>query len=236
MAKKKAKGRGKAPSLTAVLKKIYLEKLTNKLSDEAFITQVRDVVITASNKAEVSEDEVRLLKFIAQNYITLFINGKVIKSQDVKTLAAFTFERWLNEADMLKVNTLITEGRSKALKLEAGTKKECEAIIISIGESFAVQGVTKQIQFDYLIELIQGRFLTAAKLEFNKLSRGQCAPIELEELLVRVFTNTFELQDMSYLANVVDIFKINLKSFTVQSKSGEVVSALTFFLALPTPN
>ena len=92
MAKKKAKGRGKAPSLTAVLKKIYLEKLTNKLSDEAFITQVRDVVITASNKAEVSEDEVRLLKFIAQNYITLFINGKVIKSQDVKTLAAFTFE------------------------------------------------------------------------------------------------------------------------------------------------
>ena len=207
MSKKKPKSKVKAPSFTEVLKALYLEKITNKLSDEQFIVQVRDIAISASKKAKVLEEEVQLLKMVAQNYIAIFTKGKIITSEDIKALASFTFEKWLKADDMLKVSMLILEGRSKALKLEAGTNEECEDIIISIGKLFAVHGVTKQMQSDYLIELIQGRFLKAAKLEFNKLSKGQFNPTDLKERLVRVFTNTFELQDIQYLA----MWLINLK-------------------------
>ena len=37
MSKKKAKSKVKLLNLTEVLKKVYLEKITNKLSDEDFI-------------------------------------------------------------------------------------------------------------------------------------------------------------------------------------------------------
>jgi Ankyrin repeat len=231
MSKKKTKSKVKAPSFTEVLKALYLEKITNKLSDEQFIVQVRAIAISASKKAKVLEEEIQLLKIVAQNYIAIFTKGKIITSEDIKTLASFTFEKWLKADDMLKVSMLILEGRSKALKLEAGTKEECEDIIITIGKLFAVQGVTKQMQSDYLIELIQGRFLKAAKLE---LSKGQFNSTDLKELLVRVFINTFELQDIQYLADVVDQFKIDLKSLSVQSKTGGICTALTFFLSLPT--
>lgn len=235
MSKKKAKSKVKLLNLTEVLKKVYLEKITNKLSDEDFIVKVRDVVIRASKKDNVTAEEILLLKNIAQNYIAIFIKGKSVKLQDVEALASFTFEKWIKEDDMVNVSTLISARRGQALKLEAGTRAECEAMIITIGKLFAVQGATKQMQSDHLIELIQGRFLKVAKLEFNKLSIGQFNPTELKELLVRVFTNTFELQDMQYLAKVVDTFKINLKSFAAQSKSGGICTALTFFLSLPTP-
>ena len=103
MSKKKAKSKVKLLNLTEVLKKVYLEKITNKLSDEDFIVKVRDVVIRASKKDNVTAEEILLLKNIAQNYIAIFIKGKSVKLQDVEALASFTFEKWIKEDDMVLI-------------------------------------------------------------------------------------------------------------------------------------
>jgi hypothetical protein len=101
MSKKKTKSKVKAPSFTEVLKALYLEKITNKLSDEQFIVQVRAIAISGSKKAKVLEEEVQLLKIVAQNYIAIFIKGKIITSEDIKALASFTFEKWLKADDIV---------------------------------------------------------------------------------------------------------------------------------------
>ena len=207
------------------LKELIQNKLVNKINIDEFINQTRMLIekISISYIDFLRTDDIKLLKILSNNYLDIFIkDGLLIKYEDLATLAAFNFQKWLTEKGEQDLRKILHQIQEDALnlRLNSGDMHVCQKILMLKNELFNITLFEKEklntYLNRYLIEMINKKFLNAAYEFFINKIKPNLSKDELNSLLYNIFCEVFSSQDVVYLAETVKKFKINFKNYLLK--------------------
>lgn len=207
------------------LKELIHNKITNKINIYDFINQTRALVSEVS-KVDfdlLTEDNIKLLKMLSNHYLDIFIENRLlVKYDDLDTLVAFGFENWITEKGRKNFNQILHHIQEDALNLQLhnGNFEICEKILIRQNELVGIQAAIKEELYgyfsQYLLKMVEKKFLNAAYKFFTNKMQPNLSKNELNVLLYDIFVKAFSFQDIEYLSVIVKKFAINFKDYLLK--------------------
>lgn len=217
-------------ALTEELKELLEKKLRGNIKIEQFIKQTRKLCTRFSNlppSSCITEKDIHFLKMLSKDYLEIILSNPLkITYDDVVTLLAFNFERWVHESYVEKMKTAIRQIPEYALNLKLcdGDFNGCQEIIILFNNANDFQEVTsnrdllKKDLIDFFEAMINKKFLKAAVKFLESKINPILAQNELEDLLHNTFFTVLSSNDIDYLREVVKKLKIDFKNYLFSYK------------------
>lgn len=188
------------------------ERNDTESKNKDFITNLPSLIKTAAKKQWIADKETEYLRKCWGIYNKILNDASYpVKVKDIKNLAAYFANSWLNSEGNNELTQTLNSIHEKAINLQLGSFEHCNDILQEIA-----QGWTYTIDEQDIIRLAERKFIDIALIKYDryKLDKNITKKI-IDKLKGNIFFAACKTQDIYYLKDVVTKFQLDLTTLQI---------------------